>query len=179
LEGKTLKDITHPDDYAREMDHITASLASGVDQTYKTEKRYLHKDTSLVWGRLTATFLRDGESKIICGLGMVEDITEAKASAEERERLVDELQDALARVKTLSGLLPICSSCKKIRDDRGYWTQVEGYITEHTQAQFSHGICPDCLTKLYPEYAEKNGIGNGHEHTAENKDSTSTWSEPG
>ncbi len=179
LEGKTLKDITHPEDYVREMDHIAASLASGVDQTFKTEKRYLHKDKSLVWGRLTATFLRDGESRIICGLGMVEDISETKASEEERERLVRELQDALARVKTLSGLLPICSSCKKIRDDRGYWTQVEGYLTEHTQAQFSHGICPDCLTKLYPEYAEKNTIGNGQEHSSENQGSTSTRSEPG
>jgi len=66
-----------------------------------------------------------------------------------------ELQRALTEVKTLSGLLPICSSCKKIRDDQGYWTQVETYITERSGVEFSHGICPDCLQKLYPDFYAK------------------------
>ncbi len=65
---------------------------------------------------------------------------------------IEELQDALANVKILSGLLPICSSCKKIRDDKGYWNQIESYIKEHSEAEFSHGICPDCAKKLYPGY---------------------------
>lgn len=68
----------------------------------------------------------------------------------EKDELIAKLQDALDNVKTLSGLLPICSSCKKIRDDKGYWQQIESYIREHSEAQFSHGICPDCLKKLYP-----------------------------
>ena len=68
----------------------------------------------------------------------------------EREELVRELREALAEVKTLSGLLPICASCKNVRDDKGYWTQIEQYIQEATDAQFSHGICPDCMNKLYP-----------------------------
>lgn len=72
-----------------------------------------------------------------------------------RRRAQEELQGALQNVKTLSGLLPICASCKKIRDDSGYWTQVERYLTEHTQAQFSHGLCPDCFSHLYPEIADK------------------------
>lgn len=72
-----------------------------------------------------------------------------------RRRAQEELQGALQNVKTLSGLLPICASCKKIRDDSGYWTQVERYLTEHTQAQFSHGMCPDCFSQLYPEIADK------------------------
>lgn len=59
---------------------------------------------------------------------------------------VHELQDALSKVKTLSGLLPICAYCKRIRDDRDYWRQIEHYVTEHSSAQFSHGICPECLT---------------------------------
>jgi integral membrane sensor domain MASE1 len=75
----------------------------------------------------------------------------------EQERLLEELQGALVHVKTLSGLLPICSVCKKIRDDQGYWTQVERYISDHTDAQFSHGICPDCLQRVYPEYANHPG----------------------
>lgn len=73
----------------------------------------------------------------------------------ERDRLVGELQEALANIKVLRGLLPICSHCKKIRDDKGYWKQVEVYIREHTEAEFSHGLCPDCVRKLYPEYADR------------------------
>ena len=70
---------------------------------------------------------------------------------EERERLIRELEDALAEIKTLRGIIPICSSCKKIRDDEGYWHQVEVYIRDHSEAEFSHGICPECAKKLYPE----------------------------
>ncbi|MBU6400535.1 MAG: response regulator, partial [Verrucomicrobia bacterium] len=68
----------------------------------------------------------------------------------ERQQLIVELQDTLAKVKTLTGLLPICASCKKIRDDQGYWKQVETYVAEHSDAKFSHGLCPDCVRKLYP-----------------------------
>ena len=61
-----------------------------------------------------------------------------------------ELREAQSELKILSGLLPICMSCKKIRDDKGYWTQLESYIHHHSEAQFSHGICPECIEKLYP-----------------------------
>jgi PAS domain S-box-containing protein len=81
------------------------------------------------------------------------DVTERHRAESERERLIHDLQTALARVKTLSGLLPICASCKKIRDDSGYWKQVESYIMSHSEATFSHSICPDCFNKLYPELA--------------------------
>lgn len=63
-----------------------------------------------------------------------------------------EMEEAMARIKVLSGIIPICSSCKKIRDDAGYWQQVEEYISKHSEAEFSHGICNDCVKKLYPEY---------------------------
>jgi YesN/AraC family two-component response regulator len=76
---------------------------------------------------------------------------ELQAGNQARERLILELQDALDRVKTLSGLLPICASCKKIRDDEGYWNQLEAYIQEHSDVVFSHGLCPECAKKLYPE----------------------------
>jgi len=71
--------------------------------------------------------------------------------AEERKKLIDELQEALTRIKNLHGLLPICSNCKKIRDDKGYWNHVENYISSHSEAKFTHGICPECTHKLYPE----------------------------
>lgn len=65
-----------------------------------------------------------------------------------------ELKQALNEVKTLSGLLPICASCKKIRDDHGYWKQLESYFSEHSEVHFSHSLCPECLKKLYPEIEE-------------------------
>ncbi len=80
------------------------------------------------------------------------DVTERKRAAAERERLIDELRKALGEVKTLSGLLPICANCKKIRDDGGYWTQVESYLLQKADVSFTHGICPDCMKELYPDF---------------------------
>jgi hypothetical protein len=74
---------------------------------------------------------------------------------EERDTLLSELKTAMDNVKTLGGLIPICASCKKIRDDEGYWNILESYLAKHSAAQFSHGICPDCVEKLYPKYANK------------------------
>ena len=75
---------------------------------------------------------------------------------------LEELRLALNQIKTLRGIVPICASCKKIRDDQGYWSQVEVYVQHHTEAQFSHGICPDCVQKLYPEL-EQDGAGEPKE----------------
>ncbi len=72
----------------------------------------------------------------------------------ERERLVAELQEALTNIKTLRGLLPICAACKKIRDDLGYWNRIEDYVRDRSQAEFTHGICPDCARKMHPDWDE-------------------------
>jgi|GEM_PF-1278004 len=69
----------------------------------------------------------------------------------EREKLIEDLKEALAKIKSLSGLLPMCASCKKIRNDKGYWEQVETFISNHSEAEFSHSLCPECLKTLYPE----------------------------
>ncbi len=90
------------------------------------------------------------EAKVLVS-AVVVDISRRKRIEAEREKLIKELQEALDEVKQLSGLLPICSSCKKIRDDNGYWKQIESYIRDHSEAEFSHGICPDCAKRLYPE----------------------------
>jgi len=79
------------------------------------------------------------------------EMEERKRAQIEKDNLIVELKDALRKVKTLSGLLPICASCKKIRDDNGYWSQIESYIKSHSEAEFSHSICPDCAKKLYPD----------------------------
>lgn len=79
------------------------------------------------------------------------DISQQKEEEKERQDIINRLQEALSKVKLLSGIIPICASCKKIRDDKGYWNQVESYIRDHSNAEFSHGICPDCAHELYPE----------------------------
>ncbi|HEV2113816.1 MAG TPA: PAS domain S-box protein, partial [Terriglobales bacterium] len=81
----------------------------------------------------------------------VRDVSDRKAAEADRERLIAELQEAIGKVKTLTGLLPICASCKKIRDDRGTWNHIESYIRARSEAEFSHGICPECARRLYPE----------------------------
>ena len=130
------------------------------------EKRYVHlkeRDGMLIasesfhpqmgsHGRYlssTAARLFDAQGNVVGAIQSVRDITDAKQAERERERLIAELQEALERVRTLSGMLPICANCKKIRDDKGYWNQIESYIRDHTHAEFSHSICPDCARKLY------------------------------
>ncbi len=106
--------------------------------------------------------------EVVGAIFISEDITALKKAQAElglhKERLEElvetrtaELRDALARVKTLSGFLPICVSCKKIRDDKGYWTQVEEYLRSHSEVEFSHGLCPDCMKKLYPHMPRLEG----------------------
>lgn len=82
------------------------------------------------------------------------DITARKQADEEREKLIVELQKALSEVKTLKGIVPICASCKRIRDDKGYWERIEVYIRDRSDAEFSHGICPECLRELYPDFVD-------------------------
>lgn len=87
------------------------------------------------------------ERAIIIAMARFDDMMELR-------RLNEELQEALAKVKTLSGLLPMCASCKKIRNDRGYWQQVEIYIRDHSDADFTHGLCPACAKRLYPGFVD-------------------------
>lgn len=86
---------------------------------------------------------------------VIHDITQRKQVEAERERLIGQLQEALAEIKTLSGLLPICASCKKIRDDSGHWQRLEDYIGQRSDAEFTHGICPECAGELYPDFKPK------------------------
>ncbi|NQS98274.1 MAG: PAS domain S-box protein [candidate division Zixibacteria bacterium] len=108
---------------------------------------------------ITATTQKDSDEQVIGTFGIFRDITERKRAEEERERLIQELQEALDKIKTLKGFIPICSHCKKIRDDKGFWQNVEVYVRDHSEAEFSHGICPDCMKKLYPEYYREGDEG--------------------
>lgn len=82
----------------------------------------------------------------------IRDVTERQRLLAERQMYIDELSEALRRIQTLKGLLPICSCCKKIRNDAGYWEQIETYITQHSEAEFTHSVCPECVEKYFREY---------------------------
>jgi len=116
-----------------------------------------HKNGGKVWLEINKRpYAVDG---VVSGvIGVARNITRRKQLEDEQKRLIAELQEALANIKTLKGLLPICSSCKKVRDDKGYWSQIEAYVSDHSEAEFSHGICPDCAQRLYPEYYKKDKI---------------------
>jgi PAS domain S-box-containing protein len=115
----------------------------------------LRKDGTVMHTLVTSVARYDREGNVIGFQGTIRDITEHKHAEAEREKLIVELQEAPSNVKALSGLLPICASCKKIRDDNGYWTQIESYITSHSEADFSHGLCPECTKQLYPEFNKR------------------------
>jgi hypothetical protein len=97
----------------------------------------------------------DVSEKFTSSIIILRDITSLKKNREALQTTISELKQALAEVKQLSGLLPICAGCKKIRDDTGYWQQVEMYVSTRADVRFSHGLCPECTVKLYPEYAAK------------------------
>ena len=118
-----------------------------------TELQLKKKSKEIFTGLYSAEIITINNEK--CILASINDITRRKLAEEERENLITELQQALSEVKTLSGMLPICASCKKIRDDGGYWQKIESYISAHSEAKFSHSICPECTKKLYPDIHEK------------------------
>jgi len=105
------------------------------------------------WASTTKVPLRDGQGKVIGTFGISRDITGRKHAQQERERLLSELQAALKRIHTLHGLIPICPQCKRVRDDKGYWQQVEQYMADNSGATFSHCLCEECSAKLYPRFA--------------------------
>jgi len=113
------------------------------------ETRQCRKDGTIIDVELSNNGAVYREQKLV--FCVCRDITDRKRTEMERKNLIIELKDALAQVKTLSGLLPICSHCKKIRDDTGYWNQIESYIHKHSDAEFSHGICPECAKKYFPD----------------------------
>lgn len=140
----------HPEDNVK-LFRMLAQTGEVVDY----EVQLKSKEDRTIFTSVNAHLMYDAEGTSIGIEGSLRDVTERKRIEKEREKLIEELQENLAKVKTLSGLLPICASCKKIRDDKGYWNQVENYLIEHTEAQLTHGICPDCMKKLYSDYRKK------------------------
>ena len=103
---------------------------------------------------VSASNVTNVSGQIVGRMASFTDISKRKALEVDREKLIKKLQDALDTIKTLRGIIPICASCKKIRDDKGYWNQIEIYIKDHSYADFTHGICPECSKKLYSEFMD-------------------------
>ena len=148
LQSKRMFEFVHPDDRERTLEQNRIVRAGG--QALGFENRYLCTDGSYKW--LLWNARADLEHELI--YSVARDITRRKQAENERERLVTELQDALAQVKELQEILPICMYCKNIRNDKDYWQSVETYISHHTRSRFSHGICPGC----YDRAAEAMGL---------------------
>ncbi|MGA2279991.1 MAG: PAS domain S-box protein [Verrucomicrobiota bacterium] len=141
-----------PEAYRELWETITAG------KEWRGEFHNKKRNGELYWESASISPIRDLAGRVTHFVAVKEDITARKQNEAERNQLILDLQDALANVKSLSGLLPICASCKKIRDDKGYWSQVESYIQKHSEARFSHGMCPDCIKKWYPDLVES-GLG--------------------
>lgn len=139
LQARPMFEFVHPDD--RERSVAQNRRVKAGEQAIGFENRYRCKDGSYRWLRWNAS--ADLDHQLI--YSVARDITEQKQSQERREQLVRELQTALADVRELQAILPICMYCKKVRDDQNYWQAVEVYISNHTRTQFSHGICPSCM----------------------------------
>lgn len=133
---------------------ILATIRRGETVTIEETER-LHKSGRKIPMSLTVSPIRNAEGEIIGASTISRDITKLKQASYEREELIKRLTAAANHVRTLSGMLPICASCKRIRDDRGYWQQVETYISNHSQASFTHGVCPQCAEKYKHELNER------------------------
>jgi PAS domain S-box-containing protein len=151
--------LVHEEDRAKMATLLREAAAgsSGNDVVFRIRR----KDLSIAWMAMSWQPIFNGEGTYLGYRTSSRDFTERKRAQQERERLIREREEALAKVKTLHGLLPICASCKKIRNDAGSWEQIETYIRHHYSAEFSHGMCPACMERLYPDYRPNHREGQG------------------
>ena len=148
------QDLIFPDDLQVAIENFNKHCAD-PNHPYDQTVRYHHKNGSTIWVRCRGIAIRDETGKPVRMLGAHTDLTALKRAEEDLQKTNEELRNALSEIKVLRGILPICSNCNKIRDDKGYWERVESYISNRTDVQFSHGICPECMKELYPEFMKE------------------------
>ena len=142
--------ILHEEDRDWVLRRSEEAMVEGGESDF--EYRVVAKDGSVHWLHDRGQFVRDERDEPICWQGVLFDVTARKVAEAEREALIAQLRTALSEIRTLSGLLPICSYCRKVRNDENYWQALEHYVAERSSAQFSHGICPDCYDRhVQPE----------------------------
>ncbi len=149
--GKSIFDLIHPDNMQMVNKMIDQAVANFGKAITLDDFCVQHKNGS--WIYLSGDIIHMPDVSSVNGIvGNFKDITHRNQIEKERETLIKKLQEALEKVKTLSGLLPICMHCKKIRDDKGYWNKIEEYVQENSEARFSHSICQECAEKHYPDF---------------------------
>ena len=154
LRNSTIKCYeSRPGESCQTEDCPLVQIINGADE-YNYEPSKDHND-KLYHFIVTAKPLLDENQKLIGIIEYFQDITELRKAERIKTTLIEDLEESLKEANLLSGFLPICASCKKIRNDKGYWDQIEKYISKHSRAVFTHSICPDCAQKLYPEYYKK------------------------
>lgn len=149
--GKRCYELTHhqpepcspPCDICPMKETVTTGHYSAAEQVYP------RKNGEMVHVEVSTSPIFDESGKVVRVVHVSRDISKRKHLEEERETLIQELQDALQKVRTLSGLLPMCAACKKIRNNKGDWERLETYIADHSEAAFTHGLCPECIPKYF------------------------------
>jgi PAS domain S-box-containing protein len=153
LTGELFAFFIEQGDLAAYERHRKETFRSQTPQT--CELKIQPRNAPAFYGRLQSTIADNVDDKAGLIRNALIDISERKRAEEEREKVISELKIALGQIKTLTGLLPICAGCKKIRNDSGYWEQVEQFLSEHTEVTFTHGMCPECLEKTIGEFKKK------------------------
>ncbi len=156
--GKKCYQAYQKNDKPCEICPAALSLKDGLP--HRAEKKIPVPEGSL-YIEVMSSPIKNKDGKIIATVEITRNITARKQLEKEKEELIAELQDTLEKVKVLSGFIPICAHCKNIRDDKGFWTQVEDYIRENSEAEFTHGICPDCATQVYKDLETLKGKCDG------------------
>jgi len=145
--GRRIWDIFSADEAAKRMEVVKRAFSTGETIVFDVR---VPTETGDLFFITSVKPVKDEKGRVTSVICISKDITERKKIEQEREKLILDLRGAMAKIRTLSGMFPICAGCKRIRNDQGYWTQIETYLRDHSDAEFSHGLCPDCAKKLYP-----------------------------
>jgi PAS domain S-box-containing protein len=148
LNNMNYQQTVHPEDLDSVREKISQRITGKVDSVNYTF-RGIKKDGKIIHVEIFGSTIQLAGKPSVSG--SILDITERKQVEEDRDKLIVDLQKSLLEIKTLRGFLPICSYCKKIRDDKGYWNKIESYIQKHSETEFSHSICPECARKYWPD----------------------------
>jgi PAS domain S-box-containing protein len=143
----TIQALTHPEDAASDQAKLQELLGSRIS-SYQMEKRFFHRNGRIVWTLLSVSLVRSRNGTPLFFILQIQNIDEQRRMQQELKDRNQELTAALREVKQLRGIVPICMYCKSIRDDSNFWHRVEAFVAEHSAAQFSHCVCPECMERF-------------------------------
>lgn len=167
LLGMEFNDLNHPEDQPLEFQRVQ-ELLSGEIPRFQIEKRYVQKQGHVLWVLMRVSLVRYSDRTPAFVIAQLQDITRLKQAEGHRRNLIDEFEQVLNEVRTLLGILPICSHCKRIRIEGGdpkdppVWSLVEAYVDQQTEAEFSHSVCPECLREHYSGETREPTLGERH-----------------